>query len=126
MPDISISSELLPLVINLVETSEHMFMNWVISGDETWLDDRANIDEIRKEKQIELQKEEPTQLHCTNKHMFSDFKRLQELGDKYWREGDKQKALKEYNHAKSILEIFYKRNFQEEPKKSFINKIMGG
>ena len=116
MVDVDKKSELLIEVINLVETSEHMFMNWIITEDETWLEDRATIDEIRKRKQIELQKEEDSQLHCINKHLFSDFKRAQELGDKEWRDGNKEKALENYNDAKVLLNIFYKRNFQEETK----------
>lgn len=127
-PDIDLKSEQLPLCMNLVETSEHMFFNWLITGDETWLEDRALVDEIRKEEQNELQKQEQSQLHCTNKHLFSDIKRLIEVGDKLWRDNKRKEALIKYNNSKKLLEIFYKRNFsQEQPKeKSFIEKVKGG
>lgn len=122
MPDVDILSDMFISVANLVEMESHAQMSYFMTQDKKWLEIKNKISKIRQRQQRELEKEENSQLHCFNKHIFSGIIRSWEVADKYFRNNEKEKSMEFYKESQNLLEIFYQLNFSEEPK-GIIDKI---
>lgn len=127
MPDIDIKSDLLMGVMNLIEAELHSAGSFLTTDDEKWLDIKKKIFNLRRKYMKDVEKEDVSQLHCFNKHILSASSRLTECGDKELRNNNKEKAIEYYKDSRILLELFIDLNWvDEKPKKTFINRLMGG
>lgn len=124
MPDIEIKSDLMIAVMELIQIESHARFNFIIDGNNKWLDivNKARI--TRSKQMAELETEEPNQKHCLNKHILSFIYRSWEVADKWLSKGDKLKAKEYYDYSSEWIEEFYKLNFENENKKEgFFDRI---
>ena len=127
MPDIDIKSDLLMGVMNLIEAELHSAGSFLTTDDEKWLDIKKKIFNLRRKYMKDVEKEDVSKLHCFNKHILSASSRLTECGDKELRNNNKEKAIEYYKDSRILLELFIDLNWvDEKPKKTFINRLMGG
>lgn len=114
MPDISIQSDLLIGVMNLIEMEHHARLSWLSTNDQEWKEKLSFAFELRSKYMKLLEREEDSQLHCWNKHELSSAFRLFEVGDKYLRNGEDGKAEDCYRDAYNLIGQFIKDNWSEK------------
>jgi len=141
MADITYLEDMLVLLANLVEAEWHAFftsLKWKEKQD-YWLN---LLNEIRLQR-IQLMKELgiddlPDESHCTVKHLFSIFVRNEEVGTRYLKDGDVEKAKEYFKKAfiifntivELVLPAYEKRNKNPENKseskaKNILKKAIG-
>ena len=118
MPDIPYQSDLLLGVMNLLESEHHARFSFLSTNNEKWLDELEFSGKLRAKYMKLLEKEEDSQLHCYCKHILSASFRFFEVGDKFLRNGERDKAVEYYYDGLACLERFFNLNFTDEKEKS--------
>lgn len=116
MVDIEVKSDLLMAVLNLIEAEHHARFTFLSTGEEKWLDKLFSVRQMRVKYMDKLEKDEPGQAHCYNKHMLSASFRLFEVGDKLLAEDKRQEAVECYTDGYSFILDFISDNWSEEEK----------
>lgn len=125
MGDVTVLSDLMWGVANLIEAETHARFSFLSTSDKKYLDALNKLRNIRAEYMHKLEKEENSQLHCLNKHTLSGAFRLFEVGDKYLAEGKEGEASECYKDGDKLLEIFFNLNIEMpvQEKRGFIESM---
>lgn len=133
MPDISIDSDLIFGIMDLVQAEHHTRFSYLSTKRDDYLKLLNWIRELRTKRMQEIEKPEESQWHCDLKHLLSACYRFFEVGDKYLASGDAEKAKSYYEDAYSIMEKVYEFNYEKPQtvkKNGYvignIKKIFGG
>lgn len=105
------------LVMNLIQMEEHCQMSYTTTNNQIWLERKERASKLRQKYQEKLEKQEQSgQLHCFNKHTLSSAFRAWEIGDKHWRNSEKDEAIECYNDCTSLMNEFSNANWFDSGK----------
>jgi len=114
MVDIDWQFDLTIALMNAIEREHHQRISWLMTRDDRWLLKLNKTSERRAKVMAILEREDPSQLHCDNKHALSEVFRYWEVGDKKLRQGKMKEAKYFYDLSEEVLEEFYEWNFQQQ------------
>ena len=105
--DLSIAEDLSLAVMNLISLEEHFFFPALKTKDDSYFDSSLEIREMRKKLLAELVPNHLGETWCISKHLLGGTMRLIEVGNKFYSEGNKEKAKNMFEQAYKIYSIFW-------------------
>ncbi len=108
--DLSSGEDLSIGIMNLIGIEEHLFFSYNKTNNKQYIDLLDEIRRMRIELMKELIKDYEGEVYCISKHLLAASMRLMEVGTKYLKKGDKEKAIKMFENSYKLYSLFWGLN----------------
>jgi len=108
--DLSSGEELSVGIMNLIGIEEHLFFSYNKTNNKKYLDILDEVRRMRISLLKELIKDYEGEVWCISKHLLAASMRLMEVGTKYLKNGDKEKAKEMFENSYKLYSLFWGLN----------------
>lgn len=108
--DLSSGEDLSIGIMNLISIEEHLFFSGGKTGKTKYFDMINDIRRMRVELLKEIIKDYGGEEWCISKHLLAASMRIMEVGTKYQKKGEKEKAYKLFQKSYELYNLFWAIN----------------